>query len=591
MPDDAKPIDPRYVVVPRQLPGHAPAPGAGLLALRAVNVRSIRLLSGVILFVYVALHLTDHALGNVAISAQQGMLVGMKTVWQSIPGTVALYGAMVAHLALAFWALFERRYFRWRASEIVQLVLGFCIPVLLANHVLATRVSQTLYATDKGYPIELFSFYVGNIPFGIVQHVVLVVAWVHGCLGIYFWLRLKSWFAAAAPVLLAIAVILPVLALLGSFQGGRQIQLLAQDPAWRAVHLTPDHVGTPEANAQLVAWRSLSWIVFAAALLLVLFARGVRQAIEHRRAILRLRYPESRMVRAPLGLSVLEASRLNNIPHTSICGGRGRCTTCRIHVLDHEGALPAPSAAEAAALRRVSAGPGVRLACQLRPLADLRLAPLLPAGGTGSPRRRLMRDGEERYLVMMFVDLRGSTRLAENRLPFDTVFVINSFLAAVGKAISAAGGQANQMLGDGILALFGLQDNPMIASHQALAACAGIARNVRALNAELGGQIPEPLHYGIGVRGGEVIIGDIGYEDHMVFTALGDAVNVAARLESLTKEYSCELLVAADVHQAAAGPAAWPAHTVTARGRAGSLEVRSATEADLLQLQTQGAEG
>ena len=581
MSDDIEQIEAKFVVVPRREHGLSPAP-LPAFARQFLTLRNARLVSGIVLFAYVALHLTDHALGNVSIAAMQAMLGGMKAVWQSWPGTVALYGAMVVHLVLAFWALYERRYFRWRASEMVQLVLGFCIPVLLANHILATRVSQTLFGTDKGYPIELFSFYVGNIPFGIVQHAVLVVAWAHGCLGIYFWLRLKPWFGRVSPLLLAVAAVLPILALLGVFQGGRQTQVLAQDPAWRAVHLTPDHVGTPEENARLAAWRGMSWIVFAGALTLVVAARGVRKVVEHRRGVLRLRYPESRTIRAPLGLTVLEASRLNNIPHTSVCGGRGRCTTCRIHVLDHDGLLPAPSAAEAAALLRVAAGPGVRLACQLRPVADLRLAPLLPAGGTGSPRRRVMRDGEERYLVMMFVDLRGSTRLAENRLPFDTVFVINSFLSAVGKAVSAAGGQANQMLGDGILALFGLQDDPMTASRQALAACAGIARNVRALNAELGDQIPEPLHYGIGVRGGEVIVGDIGYEDHMVFTALGDAVNVAARLESLTKEYHCELLLAADVHQAAGGPVGWPCHTVTARGRAETLDVRSATEADLL---------
>ena len=551
---------------------------------RAITVRKLRLASGIVLFTYVSLHLMDHALGNVSIAAMETMLIGMKALWQSVPGTVVLYTAMVTHLLLAFWALYERRYFRWRVSEMVQLVLGFAIPALLANHILNTRVSQTLLHTDKRYMIELYSFWVGNIPFGIVQHVVLVVAWTHGCLGIYFWLRIKRWFPRVYGLLLAGAVLLPVLALMGSFQGGRQIQALAQDPAWRATYLTPGHVGVAADNAMLAGWRMNAWIVFGLAIAAVLLARGVRHLIENRRERLHLSYPDQRTIRAPLGLSVLEASRLNNIPHTSVCGGRGRCTTCRIHVIDHAGLLPTPSAEEAAALRRVNAGAGVRLACQLRPLADLRLTPLLPAGGASSSRRQPIRDGEERYLVMMFVDLRGSTKLAENRLPFDTVFVINSFLSAIGTAVSDAGGQANQMLGDGMLALFGLQDNPDVAARQAIAACAGIARNVRTLNEQLGTQIPEPLRYGIGLRGGEVIVGDVGYRDHMVFTALGDAVNVAARLEGLTKDYQCELLVAEDVYQAANGPAHWAKHTVTARGRAEVIEVRGATEQDLLTM-------
>lgn len=576
MPDMPTPTD--------TVPSFVVSRGAPAGLLRAIGLRAVRLASGLVLFTYVAFHLTDHALGNVSVAAMEAMLVGMKAVWQSIPGTALLYSAMVTHLLLAFWALYERRYFRWRASEMVQLVLGFAIPVLLANHILATRVSQTLLHTHKGYTIELYSFWVGNIPFGVVQHVVLVVAWAHGCLGVYFWLRLKRWFPRWAPLLLAGAVLLPALALLGSFQGGRTIQALAADPAWRAAHLVPEHVGTAAANAELADWRTESWIVFAAALALVVLARGARVALERRRGRLTLSYPERRTIRAPLGYSVLEASRLNNIPHTSVCGGRGRCTTCRIRVIDHEGLLPAISAAEGAALRRVGAGPGVRLACQLRPLADLRLTPLLPAGGVGGGRRRPMRDGEERHLVMMFVDLRGSTRLAENRLPFDTVFVINSFLSAIGTAVSDAGGQANQMLGDGILALFGLQSPPEVAARQAIAACAGIARNVQALNRQLGQEIPDPLRFGIGLRAGEVIIGDIGYEGHMVFTALGDAVNVAARLEGLTKDYGCELLVADDIHHAAGAPSHWARHTVTARGRAETLQVRAATVQDLLDL-------
>ncbi len=135
----------------------------------------------------------------------------------------------------------------------------------------------------------------------------------------------------------------------------------------------------------------------------------------------------------------------------------------------------------------------------------------------------------------MFVDMRGSTRLAEKRLPFDTVFIVNRFLSAVSQAVIECGGQPNQFVGDGQLALFGLSADPQTACRQGLQAAAVIAANVAELNHFLAHDLREPICFGIGIHGGEVIIGDIGYRNHMVFTALGDAVNVAARLQDMTK--------------------------------------------------------
>src|ERR1700761_5244522 len=92
------------------------------------------------------------------------------------------------------------------------------------------------------------------------------------------------------------------------------------------------------------------------------------------------------------------------------------------------------------------------------------------------------RVGQERYLVSMFVDMRGSTTLAETRLPFDTVFIVNRFLAAVWQAVIANGGQPNQFVGDGMLALFGLAAEPATACRQAIAAAAAVANHVEELN-------------------------------------------------------------------------------------------------------------
>jgi adenylate cyclase len=190
------------------------------------------------------------------------------------------------------------------------------------------------------------------------------------------------------------------------------------------------------------------------------------------------------------------------------------------------------------------------------------------------------RVGQERYLVSMFVDMRGSTKLAEHRLPFDTVFIVNRFLGAVSQAVIECGGQPNQFVGDGELALFGLTTSRQTACRQALKAAAMIAANVEELNQFLEHDQREPIRFGIGIHGGEVIIGDIGYRDHMVFTALGDAVNVAARLQDMTKTLACEAIFSEEVRITAGLPAdALPQQEAAIRGRAEPMMVRTVASA------------
>jgi adenylate cyclase len=246
--------------------------------------------------------------------------------------------------------------------------------------------------------------------------------------------------------------------------------------------------------------------------------------------------------------------------------------------------LPAPSNREAFVLSRVGSGsdPAIRLACQLRPETDISFfqifMPQATAGASGPAHI-----GEERYLVSLFVDMRGSTRLAENRLPFDTVFVVNRFLAAVSQAVIECGGQPNQFLGDGQLALFGLSATRQTACRQALTAAATIAANIEQLNQFLEHDLREPIRFGIGIHAGDVIVGDIGYRDHMVFTALGDAVNVAARLQDMTKSLGCEVIFSEEVRVTGElAEDALPQQQVEIRGRGEPMTVRTVASAAML---------
>jgi adenylate cyclase len=557
-----------------------------LTSLRGISVRQIRLVCGLVLFAYLISHFLNHALGNISMDA---LAVGVHyhtLFWQFLPVAIVFYTAAVVHTGLGIWAFYQRRQFHWKAIEPLQLVLGLSIPALIIAHIVGVRLGQTLFGHQKLYPQELYAFWVARPERVWLMSAVLIVAWIHGSIGLYFWLRMKAFFTRAAPFLLAAAVLVPTLALLGFYQGGRTVIADSGDAEWRTDNLSQRQVGTAAQQQTLDDIADYFLTGYLGLLGLVLLARGARIVNERRGGMITLSYGNGRTVRVPKGLSVLEASLRNNVPHASVCGGRARCSTCRIRVIGDYGPLPEPSKREAFVLNRVGAAdPSIRLACQLRPTSDLSFFQLFTPHtmSASAHASRPHRIGQERYLVSLFVDMRGSTQLAEYRLPFDTVFIVNRFLGAVSQAVIECGGQPNQFVGDGELALFGLHTSPQIACRQALKAAAMIAANVAELNQVLGHDLQEPIRFGIGIHGGEVIIGDIGYRDHMVFTALGDAVNVAARLQDMTKSLACEAIVSEEV-RVTAGVAAdrLPEQEVAIRGRTEMMIVRYVTTASTL---------
>ncbi len=546
---------------------------------RGIGQRQVRLVTGTIMFAYLISHFLNHALGNISTEA---MAIGVHyhtEFWQFLPVAVVFYSACLVHAALGIWALFERREFHWKAIEPLQLTLGLSVPMLIVAHVVGVRLGQTLYGHEKLYPQELYTFFIAAPNRLWTMLAVLVIAWVHGCIGLYFWLRMRAFFKRAAPYLLATAVLIPTLAMLGIYQAGRATIADYQDPDWRREELSVQKLGTAAQGAMLEKITDDLTIGYLSLLGLVLLARGARTLLERRGGMIALSYGNGRTLRVPRGLSVLEASLRYNVPHASVCGGRARCSTCRIRIIGDHATLPEPSPREAFVLHRVGTDdPSIRLACQLRPTSDLTFFQLfLPStmsanAHAGNPTRV----GQERYLVSMFVDMRGSTQLAEKRLPFDTVFIVNRFLGAVSQAVLEAGGRPNQFIGDGMLALFGLSSDRHEACRQALRAAALIAANIDELNQFLSHDLREPIRFGIGIHGGEVIVGDIGYRDHMVFTALGDAVNVAARLQDMTKALACEAVISDEV-RVTAGLAddALPAQEVAIRGRNEPMTVRT----------------
>ena len=149
------------------------------------------------------------------------------------------------------------------------------------------------------------------------------------------------------------------------------------------------------------------------------------------------------------------------------------------------------------------APPHVRLACQTRPRHDVSVIPLLPPGVDATTARRPGAARErERAVVAMFVDLRGSTRIAESRLPYDVVFIMNQFFAEMYEALRATNGYYAQFRGDGLLALYGLQSELPEACRQAMRGAAEMQRRVEALSRNLAADLAQPLRIGIGAHAG-----------------------------------------------------------------------------------------
>jgi adenylate cyclase len=380
----------------------------------------------------------------------------------------------------------------------------------------------------------------------------------------WFWLRGRPWFERATPFFHMLAIVIPLLALLGFYTSARVVS-----------HMAPPHGQPVAASAnprELATIQLMLYSVFSGLIGLTLLVK-----ILPKKGSIRIRYPGDKVVTVGPGFSVLEASRSAGIPHVSICGGRGRCSTCRVQILQGAENQPPPGERERTTLDSIGAPRDVRLACQLRPNHDLTVLPLVDAEGL-SQVNLLQPDtnsatGQERQVIALFCDLRGFTQLSEQKLPYDVVFLLNRYFAMVGEAVESSGGVVDKFIGDGAIALFGLQTSFQQASRQALTASVRLAAGIQTLNQSFSAELDAPLRIAMGLHGGPAIVGRIGYGRATSLTAVGDTINTASRLEGLAKLHDVELAVSADVvEQAGFSFAGQERQELAIRGRAATLE-------------------
>lgn len=261
-----------------------------------------------------------------------------------------------------------------------------------------------------------------------------------------------------------------------------------------------------------------------------------------------------RSVKIDEGQSILTASLLAGIPHYHACGGKGKCSTCRVLVRDGADFLSPPNRKEQKLQKQIAFPPNVRLACQtfingapvrlhriIRDEADMAL--YIEDDGVGE----LHSMGEEKDLVLFFLDIRNFTPFMQAYPAFDVMHIIRRLFALFRKCIEDRRGRIIETAGDGLYAVFGLQDDVKAAAQNAVAAGYKIMQELNELNSTyLQNYFNHQFEVGIGIHSGRTIVGNIGLGANTL-NVMGLAVNIASRLQHATREVDNNFLISEEV--------------------------------------------
>src|SRR5919206_5180238 len=259
--------------------------------------RWLRLATGLLLACYVVPHFLNHSLGVISIDAMDRLREPLAAWWRSAPGTVLLYGALLTHFALALTALYRRTTLRMPRWEAAQLVLGLAVPPLLIAHIVGTRFTWFLTGQHIGYQRVVGLLWSEPLA-ALRQAVLLLIVWTHFCFGIHYWLRIQRWYASAQPVLFALALLVPSLALAGFAAAGNEIWPRIEGAGGTAVYYPEVGNMTAQDRARLLAWREGLELAFWALLAATLLARWLRTLLG---GPYQVRHASGRVISAPIG--------------------------------------------------------------------------------------------------------------------------------------------------------------------------------------------------------------------------------------------------------------------------------------------------
>lgn len=351
-------------------------------------VRKVRLVSGLVLLAFVTCHLVNLAIGLRSLAEMEAWRATLTMPWTTGAGQWLLATAATIHLALGLYAVAARRSLALSATDLAQLALGLAIPPMLIAHVIAMATANAVspgFAANYG---QIQAVYWSFAPvYAFLQLFVVVIVWMHGAIGLYSWLVLKPVWRRIGGLVLPVLFAVPILALLGFAQSGQEVlDKLANDAAWKAMIL--ENVGKiAKVTRELGEFQTRAIWAYAATVAAAFAILAVR-ILRHRAKPLQVAYDGGMRASGRYGLSILEFSRLSDVPHAHVCSGRGRCGTCRVRIDAGAALLSAPADLERDTLALVRAGAGERLACQARVLGEgVRVTRVLPAFADASAAR------------------------------------------------------------------------------------------------------------------------------------------------------------------------------------------------------------
>jgi len=478
--------------------------------------RDLRLTSGIVLFTYVTLHLSCHALGLVSLDLAERALRVTVVLWHSPPGTLLLYGAAAVHVCLALLAVYDRRTLRMPPLQGLRIVLGVTMPLALIGHFIATRYAFERFALAAEYSrvvVGLWANGTSGLALGL-----LAPGWIHGCLGLrYAFGHRRSW-QRWKLVLFAAALLLPVFAAVGFVTMARELDVRRSGT-----------VPTAPQDATLREAREGALVVYLALIAFVGVGRSWRSVAERRAgSIVWIEYPQ-RTVSVPRGWTVLEASRSFGIPHAAMCGGRARCTTCRVRVVRGASHCPVPAADERRVLERIAPNdPAIRLACQLRPTADIAVEPLVSvATSAARAAPQPSQAAADHDAALLLVDVRlDPGDAATSAAAHDTLHALARAFAIVDAAAAAAAVEPHRHSASSWLLVFRGEDRAAAVA-RALAVAERIACDAERLAAALGSELGLAMRTALVVHVGRIAVGAIGPGATAVAGAPIDAVEKA----------------------------------------------------------------
>src|SRR6516164_8152854 len=291
-------------------------------------VRRVRLTSGLLLLLFVAGHLCNLALGLMSLDTMERWRAVLLMPWQTSFGQALLLAAAIVHAGLGLASLASRHSLAMSRTDWVQLLLGLATPPLLVNHVVGLQVTSDLVArfnVDYGYVLAVYWRYAPL--FALQQLLVVVIVWTHGAIGLYSTLVLRRSWRRLAPIVVPILFAIPIAALLGFAHAGEAVLArLATDTAWRAL-IDQNLQIRQEMGHRLDVIEGGVFLVYGMAVALAVGILAV-SILRRRRTRVVVSYDGGLTAVGRVGMSVLEVSRANDIPHASVCGGRARCGTC-----------------------------------------------------------------------------------------------------------------------------------------------------------------------------------------------------------------------------------------------------------------------